>query len=565
MASTSDQLGSRSDAGSMLCAKCRQVKYCSKGCQTAHWMQHKSTCNSPYAADKWVPNWMQEDRRPSFVTTGPTNFDTFGLGARRGGHYLWGNIFAYDLLNIAANEGSASKNQDFSLCFAASGDIRNVVKSINNLPSDYKGTCTIVINDMDRYVAIRNLLFLCMLCNTAGPGPEETAEAMVHLFYSAALTEHQSVYLASWMRRLFDRTLPDEAPCVIDAPSLTGTSDVCFFYPRDTMELGKDILESSYSWLQAKKDMTAVRFAEFRIDYQDRRIANLRPRHRVAHIQWKTSGIVLPIGESTHNFNRPNRPKAEYLLLDNAGPFTAWNPLEIEKTRQRLNLPEGDLYGSMFFHVKSELTEFASRARRFKLKFYLYAMDLQQLAPMIQLTMPTGSAPLTFDRIDASNVLDTLGIPKMLQSLGHLLNKSNPHSAFFMYSMNWIRKVSERGTPEEARSPAHMQALSKLIDRANIRKITKTPQNEKLLPYTVFRNNWACFDIEPKFTEFKEQQGLKEACHSAGLKERRAPRIHSKRYGVPIGRDKAEPDISGGVLYQLGKSSIFMEKGNNGH
>lgn len=190
---------------------------------------------------------------------------------------------------------------------AASGDLRNVVKSINALPCDYNGTCTVVINDINRYVAARNLLFLCMLCDTTGPSPEETAEAVVHLWYSAALTQNQSTYLGFWMKRLFDRALPDDAPCIIDTPSLRSTSDVRFLYPRSTTKLGKAILGSSYSWSQAKEDMVAICFAASRVDYRERRLANLRPRHRVAHIYWMRSGMVLPLGESIHNVTQPNR------------------------------------------------------------------------------------------------------------------------------------------------------------------------------------------------------------------------------------------------------------------
>jgi len=29
-----------------LCGACKQVKYCSQGCQKAHWKQHKPICKS---------------------------------------------------------------------------------------------------------------------------------------------------------------------------------------------------------------------------------------------------------------------------------------------------------------------------------------------------------------------------------------------------------------------------------------------------------------------------------------------------------------------------------------
>lgn len=194
----------------------------------------------------------------------------------------------------------------------------------------------------------------------------------------------------------------------------------------------------------------------------------------------------------------------------------------------------------MFFHVNSELAEFASRARSLKLKFDLYAMNLQQLAPMMQAAKATGTSGLAFDRIDTSGVLDTLGVVEMFRSLGHHLKKSNPHSTFFMYSMNWRAKVSEAGTPEDVKSPAAKLAMSKLFKHADvvsnlralpdrpfdhrvlqaIKGMDKTPQSIRLPPFTVLRNYWACFDLESKFNEFREQQRVNAVCRSVGLKER---------------------------------------------
>lgn len=36
----------------------------------------------------------------------------------KAGNYLWGNMPAFDALNIAMNEGVAAKDQDIALCFA---------------------------------------------------------------------------------------------------------------------------------------------------------------------------------------------------------------------------------------------------------------------------------------------------------------------------------------------------------------------------------------------------------------------------------------------------------------
>jgi hypothetical protein len=64
--------------------------------------------------------------------------------------YLWGNIPALDLLKVAENEGDeAILQNDVSLLFAASGDLRNIIKTVVGLPEDYAGNCKVIINDRD--------------------------------------------------------------------------------------------------------------------------------------------------------------------------------------------------------------------------------------------------------------------------------------------------------------------------------------------------------------------------------------------------------------------------------
>ncbi len=45
----------------------------------------------------------------------------------------------------------------------ASGDLRNMVRTINKLPGDYNGTIKIVLNDFNPIVVCRNLMILSIL------------------------------------------------------------------------------------------------------------------------------------------------------------------------------------------------------------------------------------------------------------------------------------------------------------------------------------------------------------------------------------------------------------------
>jgi hypothetical protein len=72
---------------------------------------------------------------------------------------LWGNVRTFDCLNLARNERKLAADMNFNVCFAgtsslsllstqsddlaASGNIRNLITVVNNLPDDYRGVCNI--------------------------------------------------------------------------------------------------------------------------------------------------------------------------------------------------------------------------------------------------------------------------------------------------------------------------------------------------------------------------------------------------------------------------------------
>jgi hypothetical protein len=94
--------------------------------------------------DTWKPDWVRIGREPAFISG---SYDSPIKSFRTQG-FLWGNMLALDILNIKDNEGEAETiNRDIALLFAASGDLRNVVKSISGLPETYKGECSVVMND----------------------------------------------------------------------------------------------------------------------------------------------------------------------------------------------------------------------------------------------------------------------------------------------------------------------------------------------------------------------------------------------------------------------------------
>lgn len=54
--------------------------------------------------ETWKPDWALENRKPAFIGQ--------GLGVQFGGKkYLWGNIPAFDILQLGVNEGDEYRGQ----------------------------------------------------------------------------------------------------------------------------------------------------------------------------------------------------------------------------------------------------------------------------------------------------------------------------------------------------------------------------------------------------------------------------------------------------------------------
>ena len=67
---------------------------------------------------------------------------------------------AIDLLNIDKKETDDIMKWDLSIMCAASGDLRNVVKTVCGIPELYTGNLKIVMNDLDSDIVARNAILL---------------------------------------------------------------------------------------------------------------------------------------------------------------------------------------------------------------------------------------------------------------------------------------------------------------------------------------------------------------------------------------------------------------------
>lgn len=194
----------------------------------------------------------------------------------------------------------------------ASGDIRNMVATVNGLPNDYTGTCNILLNDLDPYVFCRNILILMILLDPSTP-LDEAVEMAVDLSYSVRLSKATGERVDTAAQKILapifnGHDVGLDLPYAESFP-IRGRADL---QVRATMgQLGylahRMDSKKPRDLVAALKSMHDVVAMPAREDYRDRYFSDLKPEHRLAASTYRKTGMVRPIGSHIHELTQPNR------------------------------------------------------------------------------------------------------------------------------------------------------------------------------------------------------------------------------------------------------------------
>ena len=133
------------------CTGCYQAFYCNATCQKNNWERHKIDCPEIKMIMKMTVQLIWE----RFFTHSEETASTCA-------YYYWGNVPAFDCLNLAENEG-VSYDSALNILNLGVGDLRNVALTCASLPDSYSNKVLFTLNDKQSCVLARLVLFLYML------------------------------------------------------------------------------------------------------------------------------------------------------------------------------------------------------------------------------------------------------------------------------------------------------------------------------------------------------------------------------------------------------------------
>ncbi|KAI1461152.1 hypothetical protein F4805DRAFT_315199 [Annulohypoxylon moriforme] len=428
--------------GKFACAGCKLVVYCGSDCQKKHWSEHKKQCNSPLRKESWRPSYDREKRQPVQYSRDPSSYP---LGAYMG---LWGRTPAMDILRLHDNEGQ-NYNKSISILFAASGDLRNVVKTIRDLNDNLQ--ITIAINDGYSDTTIRNAILLLLVLvsldeESEKPNIELLAEDMMHIWYSSMLTKHTLSRLQSKVKPLISEVCGG----ISNKTSCTYLEKLWRFESKCTLRLTlkeKDWVRA-LTFFEIPEHLTAEKAQELRHaivlapEGQDKRenraFRDVSTSMRVAKQRYEEDGMLLPFGHPRVGFEYPNptifQTTHGWPMCPGASPLVGWLIKDVRPTLCRA--PE-DLYGKLYFYIRNVLCSFIRKLAAGNIHLELSDNDLGELRP---------SHDEKYDRIEASNMADKdeLGTKETLASLAPLLKSPevNPHATLITIYLLAVRGVN---------------------------------------------------------------------------------------------------------------------------
>ncbi|CAA7262887.1 unnamed protein product [Cyclocybe aegerita] len=467
--------------GMSVCSNCHLVKisppqYCTRECQKAHWSVHKRDCKSQFSKTTWQPQWIAEKRVPSFITVDGPMMSHYGLNK-----HLWGNTPAFDHVQLLKNEG-AKWDQPLALCFAASGDLRNVITSINCLPESYQLPCNVVINDREVDIVLRNLLLLFTFASFA---PDEAAEMALHLWYLPKLPSKTMARLRPIFNEKLDKIFTHMAKNPGSPPTtllkakfqLTDKASIVALLPKWFWFEMKKMLELKMTSQQADYQRHLITLGPDRRDYRDRHLSLLGPYYRVSKMKYYEDGLIMPFGGVDRRLFR------------------------------------------LFAHALGTR----------ELRFTLLGEDARHI-PTALPKLLKDTTPQKFDRVDVSNTSDTcyIGIEATLSILGDMLKpyRQNPHATLITLFLNYFMETPISEAAEMRAFRESMKVLRPLLLKDGEAVPPKHPCDSGTMKIMTWKGYFD--DREKQWREYVQLHRFDFIAGKTGMKQRMSRTIIEK-------------------------------------
>lgn len=228
---------------------------------------------------------------------------------------------------MGLGHSSALLPRSQALPYLASGDLRNVVRTVNALGSDYAGRLHILLNDTSKVTVSRNIVLLLIL--GAMPNEAVAADIALHFWYSVFLPEEYRLRILISLVLILQHHADKTEPLSVD---LGLRAKLTCLVPREITDHLLYTVGPTLSTSQARDEYERVYATPARLDARNRALAGMKPSHSLAFMAFWRSGVVLPFSVNDDHHRAPNTsffsPFGTWLSNNVENPLASWEYVE---------------------------------------------------------------------------------------------------------------------------------------------------------------------------------------------------------------------------------------------
>ena len=417
-----------------------------------------------------------------------------------------------------------------------------MIESVVNMPANYKGTFTCVVNDRDPIIVSRNVVIF--LISVLLP-PVEAADLMLHVWYSGRIKSSMLEYLRDSVRSL----IADVVEKVKNKRDDVLLSKTWLFGPREiSVRLHKyewscilKMLDSQHEVVRTEKNRLDVMLNASRLDHKERHLCTLTPARRACSHRMRETGVLAPFGYCLERFQYSNpcvhspflrsthrmliglvsyrtlfdAETSEWLQQDSADPTDSWPIEAVQSSGSNHGVPKEDWYGRLYFYIRDKLEQFCQKIASGKMfRLHLYCMNATDLPFYLSKNVEK----VAFDRIEVANIVDMpyLGLDITLQTCGPLLRTAaeNPHATLIALFMNAVYHA-EKDLGDTYIKDSMQLAMKKVVQFLPVKEIpinrTSAAMVRMMLAKDIFR------DLDHLFTHYMKLTDFSKASREAGM------------------------------------------------
>ncbi|UNI16475.1 hypothetical protein JDV02_002906 [Purpureocillium takamizusanense] len=348
------------------CPKCLVVAYCDSACLKRDWGMHKRDCCAEIPDDRGPPPTVDTRSRKCFWSIEP----------------------ATDMINLEKNEG-VGFDDELRLLLTGFTAFRHFIYAITKLPKQANPKIKLFLNECDFPHSMRAFIALHLLSTRSGD-PAMNAEAVIHSWYSSRVPKAIWQHIRSIVDRPVVTVLANvgkhgqgqengpEAPC------------------RSRLKEGRFQMDTEFTAAQWQEiwgrlcepgtimvpKATVIRFLDVRKHSNPAVVYKARmTRARQMGLQkWQFDGCLLPYAHPRDDFDTVNplflHKNTTFPPGATQEPMGEWPMEYLDNTESPA---PNDVYGKLFYYLRSLLLEFQQRLQTLDVYVQLTSESAGQL------------------------------------------------------------------------------------------------------------------------------------------------------------------------------------------